>query len=534
VDQVYPFGSTCLVNMSARNLLVLVGLLLLAATASAQTASVQVTDVTYAGSGDVQGEQRNSNADPVWLWQSGDHAFEVTLRGNASRIDPVVCVLVNGTESEQTCQRVERSLGGGKSIRVDDVQWSGVEPGNHSVHVVVREHNASAVVTRETVSITLLSKQGDADEDGLTDAREVDVGTSPFDNDTDADGLADGTELGKYGTDPLDNDTDDDGLTDGRERALGTDPRQRDTDGDGLADGLERNTYETNATNPDTDGDGLSDGAEVNRYKTNPLAADTDDDGLSDYRELRAYDTDPNEIDTDGDGLADGTEVKTSETDPTKADTDNDGLDDGREVNALGTNPRRADTDGDGLSDSQEIAEYETNPTKADTDGDGIPDAREVERRDVVADLELVAAGLLLVAVFGCAVRYRERLPRPAAVRDRVTRDAMDESLSDSEQQEDAGGPPAEGPASESDVSPELLSDEDRIIQLLDANDGRTRQSDIVDEVEWSKSKVSRVLSAMEDDGRIVKIDVGRENIVASPDAVPSGAASPFDGQSHD
>lgn len=65
-------------------------------------------------------------------------------------------------------------------------------------------------------------------------------------------------------------DSDKDGLDDVRERELGTDPYNADTDGDGLSDGDEVLIWKTNPLNPDTDGDGYSDGQEV-RNGYNPL-----------------------------------------------------------------------------------------------------------------------------------------------------------------------------------------------------------------------------------------------------------------------
>ncbi len=58
-------------------------------------------------------------------------------------------------------------------------------------------------------------------------------------------------------------DSDKDGLTDAEEAKLGTSPSAADTDADGLFDKEETSTYETDPLNPDTDGDGYQDGAEV-------------------------------------------------------------------------------------------------------------------------------------------------------------------------------------------------------------------------------------------------------------------------------
>jgi hypothetical protein len=82
-----------------------------------------------------------------------------------------------------------------------------------------------------------------------------------------------------------------------------------------------------------------------------------------------------------------------------------------------------------------------------------------------------------------------------------------------------------EGPVADE----ELLSDEDRVVQLLEEHGGRMKQVDIVDETEWSKSKVSMLLSDMEDDGEISKLRVGRENIISKAGNEPEAAGSPFE-----
>ena len=75
----------------------------------------------------------------------------------------------------------------------------------------------------------------------------------------------------------------------------------------------------------------------------------------------------------------------------------------------------------------------------------------------------------------------------------------------------------------------ELLSDSDRVVKLLEDNGGRMKQVNIVDETDWSKSKVSMLLSDMEEDGEISKLRVGRENIISLAGHEPDAAGSPFD-----
>ena len=60
----------------------------------------------------------------------------------------------------------------------------------------------------------------DSDKDGLPDELEDDIGTNPYDADTDDDGVSDGDEVLVYGTNPLMPDSDFDGLPDGLELGI--------------------------------------------------------------------------------------------------------------------------------------------------------------------------------------------------------------------------------------------------------------------------------------------------------------------------
>jgi alpha-tubulin suppressor-like RCC1 family protein len=76
----------------------------------------------------------------------------------------------------------------------------------------------------------------DLDGDGLTNGREMVLGTDALNADTNGDGVRDGAELG-MGEDPSSQDPDGDGLSTPTEMALGTDPLRADSDGDGVVDG---------------------------------------------------------------------------------------------------------------------------------------------------------------------------------------------------------------------------------------------------------------------------------------------------------
>ncbi|WP_262179975.1 helix-turn-helix transcriptional regulator [Haloarcula laminariae] len=87
---------------------------------------------------------------------------------------------------------------------------------------------------------------------------------------------------------------------------------------------------------------------------------------------------------------------------------------------------------------------------------------------------------------------------------------------------DDGGDAPApEPPAADGatdDIDAELLSDEERVERLLTRNGGRMKQARIVKETGWSNAKVSQLLSSMDEDGRIDKLRIGRENLISFPD----------------
>jgi uncharacterized membrane protein len=59
---------------------------------------------------------------------------------------------------------------------------------------------------------------------------------------------------------------------------------------------------------------------------------------------------------------------------------------------------------------------------------------------------------------------------------------------------------------------------EEQVLQLLRDQDGRLRQAEIAEELGWSASKTSRVISRMDRTGSVEKLQIGRENIVSITD----------------
>lgn len=73
----------------------------------------------------------------------------------------------------------------------------------------------------------------------------------------------------------------------------------------------------------------------------------------------------------------------------------------------------------------------------------------------------------------------------------------------------------------------DFLTDRERIHRLIEENGGRMKQSEIVDAVDWSKAKVSRLLADLEDDGEITKLRLGRENLICLEGNEPTASKSP-------
>ncbi|WP_332897287.1 helix-turn-helix transcriptional regulator [Haladaptatus sp. CMSO5] len=277
----------------------------------------------------------------------------------------------------------------------------------------------------------------------------------------------------------------------------------------------------------DIDGDGLSGIAEV-RLGTNPSESDTDGDGVSDGVE-RNRGTDPLSADSDGDGLGDATELAGS-TDPTAADSDGDGLSDGEE-NEQGTVPTLPDTDGDGLTDSAEVNRINSNPLVTDSDGDFLSDQSELNLGGNPNDWlsPITVPGTLAGFLFGVVLSVSISNRRIGFVRIIDELVAVRSLLGGVwENRANRSGPATEDVSEVadnnlSDPKPETIySDEARVEQLLERNEGRMNQSSIVSKTDWSKSKVSRLLSTMADNGSVIKITIGRENLICLPGEEPS------------
>ena len=333
------------------------------------------------------------------IWLDEVSQFELGLQHDALRI-------VVPTYTSQVLRSYKDTL-------TSFTEWSSLQQVEHdqilkvvpvgidSLVVSYRKNGISQLYNQPPLAFELTA--GDFDNDGLSDRREVQLGTDIALRDTDGDGLTDGQEVLITNTDPLLQESVQVGVLDG----------DIDTDNDGLSDRIELNETDTNINSADLadqladfDNDGLSNLIEVSQLLTNPSLKDTDSngiddgsedfdqDGLTNLQELNDTGTDPTDSDSLGNGILDGDE-----------DRDVDGLSDGLELNHINPDTNEPyydfelsdsdanavldgeeDFDGDALSNRVEVELTLTNPWLADSDADGVNDGAEDTDSDGLTD----------------------------------------------------------------------------------------------------------------------------------------------------
>ena len=258
-----------------------------------------------------------------------------------------------------------------------------------------------------------IDPNADDDNDGLTNAEEIAIGTDYLNPDSDGDNISDGDEVGPDPNNPLntdgtgeidafDTDSDDDGILDIDEAGdddLDTpavdsdndgmpDYRDTDSDGDGVDDSIDNCRVDENADQADLDGDLDGDLCDE----------DADNDGLTNDEET-ALNLDPLDPDSDDDNISDGEEVGpdpnnplntdgTGEIDALDTDSDDDGIDDIIEAGdddlstpAVNSDDdaepdyRDTDSDNDSVEDGVDNCRIVDNMDQADFDGNGVGDA---------------------------------------------------------------------------------------------------------------------------------------------------------------
>jgi hypothetical protein len=87
----------------------------------------------------------------------------------------------------------------------------------------------------------------------------------------------------------------------------------------------------------------------------------------------------------------------------------------------------------------------------------------------------------------------------------------------DEDAAEDDGESPVDDAGGQAPWTDELLSNEERVVLLLEHNDGRMKQQAIAAELEWSDAKTSQVIGSMREAETVETFRLGRENVVTLP-----------------
>lgn len=151
-----------------------------------------------------------------------------TTVGEVASAPPIM--EVKDTDGDGLSDAQERTLGTSATLRDtdgdgvadgDEVEIFHTDPllGDAPVSTPPPRTFLSTTPTQPTVIVST-----DADQDGLTNDQELQLGTNVNNADSDQDGLSDGDEVNVYKTDPKKADTDEDRYDDGQEVRAGYNP----------------------------------------------------------------------------------------------------------------------------------------------------------------------------------------------------------------------------------------------------------------------------------------------------------------------
>ncbi|SFC42336.1 hypothetical protein SAMN05444422_10884 [Halobiforma haloterrestris] len=85
----------------------------------------------------------------------------------------------------------------------------------------------------------------------------------------------------------------------------------------------------------------------------------------------------------------------------------------------------------------------------------------------------------------------------------------------------EAGEDDAADDSDRPDPRDELLSNEEQVLLLLEEYDGRMKQQTVVEELDWTDAKTSKVVSGLREEGELESFRLGRENVLSLPDEDP-------------
>lgn len=242
--------------------------------------------------------------------------------------------------------------------------WGNYDEDGKGNETFLDQFTSAASAQSQPITITVMTKDGDPDGDGLTTVRECELKADPRNPDTDGDEVNDGYEAsassapnsdGDTVIDILDNDDDGDGVPTKDE--LGDDENGDgepddavDTDGDNKPDYLDT----------DSDADGVEDDDDVARTEED-RCRDSDNDGCDDCAGGQGPDPAQDGPDANGDGRCDSADDADGDgvNDEDDKDIDNDGI--------ANDDEGEGDLDEDGVPNTHDL----------DSDGDGLPDILE-------------------------------------------------------------------------------------------------------------------------------------------------------------
>lgn len=183
-----------------------------------------------------------------------------------------------------------------------------------------------------------------------------------------------------------------------------------------------------------------------------------------------------------------------------------------------------------GFDDSEPVVELRRN-SSASADGSNAEESS--GRSDSVEGGDLPVASLLVgvLVVFGSSaallwVRQRRRddsteahaySDEPGADSDGNGERTPEANIAANARSDESQGG---GETSYADMG--LLSNEERVVEVLRQSGGRAKQQRVVKELEWTDAKTSQVVNKLREDGTIEGFRLGRENVLILPEKVPN------------
>lgn len=86
---------------------------------------------------------------------------------------------------------------------------------------------------------------------------------------------------------------------------------------------------------------------------------------------------------------------------------------------------------------------------------------------------------------------------------------------------DDDGADAAGEPPTADRPDPDLLSNEEQVLRLVEDRGGRMKQQEVVEELGWTDAKTSKVVSGLREEGKLESFRLGRENVLSLPEETP-------------